>query len=401
LLLALALAPALHARADETRTIQLAPNDPRYARQAWPFQRTSLPAAWELTTGDPEVVVAVLDSGVDASHPDLPALAPGWDFVDDDADPDDEHGHGTAVAGAIAARLGNGVGSAGVCPSCTVMAVKVLGDAGGEASDDDIVAGIRWATDRGADVINISLGGPDYGHALAQAVADAIARGVVVVAAGGNDGTTLPYHPAALPGVIGVAASDHRSRLYGFSNYGRHLDLAAPGCVQTTLVGGRFGEACGTSLAAPFVAGVAGLVRSRQPGLTGAEVERALTASAVPAPGLDVGYGVVDAKRALALADALAPAPRIAGSPQVGRRLAAQSGRDWDGPAPHRLAFQWQSCRAAGPAFRCTDLRGANASELVVARTIVGARLRVRATAVAADGTRTSRVSGVSPVVRG
>ena len=384
----------------------LAPNDPGYARQRWPYVATALPAAWELTTGDAGVVIAVLDSGVDASHPDLPPLAAGYDFVNDDADPADDHGHGTAVAGAIGARLGNGVGGAGVCPACTVMAVKVLDGASGEASDSDIVAGIVWATDRGADVINISLGGPDYGRALEDAVAYATSRGVVVVAAGGNEGTAVPYYPAALTGVVGVAASDHRQRLYDFSNRGTHLDLAAPGCLQTTLLGGATGQACGTSLAAPFVAGIAGLVRSRRPALTGAQVESVLTGGAVAGAALDVRHGLVDAHRTLALADALGPArlphvPTIAGAAQVGRRLLARPGGGWAGAAPHRFRYQWQSCRSSGAVLRCADLRNATAAAVVVPRSSIGARLRVRASAAAADGTVSVRVSGVSAVVRG
>ena len=390
-----------YAARETFRTPTLEPNDPAYARARWPYLGTALPAAWDLTTGDPAIVVAVLDSGVDASHPDLPPLAPGYDFVDDDPDPADDHGHGTAVTGALGARLGNGVGSAGVCPACTVMPIKVLDGKTGEASDTDIVAGIVWATDRGADVINISLGGPDYGQALQDAVSYATARGVVVVAAGGNDGTDLPSYPAALAGVIGVAASDSGNHLYAFSNRGTHLDVAAPGCLQTTLLGGATGHACGTSLAAPFTAGVAALVRARRPALSGAQVETALTGGAVAVPGLDVQHGVVDAHRSLALADSLAGAPTIGGAAHVGRRLVATPGADWDGVAPHSFRYQWQSCRPAAEALRCTNLRGETAGALLVRRSAVGARLRVRTTAVASDGTRSARVSGVSPVVRG
>ena len=399
-----------YAARESTRTPALAPNDPGYLRQAWPFLRAAVPAAWDVTTGDGGAVIAVLDSGIDPSHPDLPPLAAGYDFVNDDADPADDHGHGTTVAGAIAARLGNGLGSAGVCPRCTLMPIKVLDGVSGEASDADIVAGIVWATDHGADVINISLSGPDYGQALADAVAYATSRGVVVVAAGGNDGTSALQYPAALDGVVGVAASDDRNALYDFSNHGSHLDLAAPGCLQTTLNGGRYGQACGTSLAAPFVAGVAGLVRSRRPALSGAQVVDVLAAGAVRGLGLDVEDGLVDAAKALRLADQLAPAApetlvaqaaagnaavAIGGTARVGRTLVAR----WSGGA-NGLRFQWQACRAVHGVQRCTNLAGATSAALRIGRGQVGLRLRVRATVTAADGTRSVLSSRVSAVVR-
>ena len=346
-----------------------------------------------MTTGAGEATIAVLDSGVDASHPDLPRLAPGYDVVNHDSDPADDLGHGTEVAGAIAARLGNGIGAAGVCPLCSIMPVKVIDGVRGVASDADIVAGIVWATDHGADVINLSLAGPEYSRALQDGVGYATSRGVVVVvAAGGNDGTATKQYPAALDGVVGVAASDDHDRLYDFSNHGAHLDLAAPGCVYTTLRGGAYGEACGTSLAAPLVAGIAGLVRAHRPALTGDQVARVLVDGAKRGLGLDVADGLVDARRALELADALNPVPantaipRIAGTVAVGGTLTATPGT-WTGD-PSAYAYAWERCGAA----RCTAVAGAlaNTYELTSAdaargsasssppRTRVGPRLGAR-----------------------
>jgi subtilisin family serine protease len=267
----------------------------------------------------------------------------------------------------------------------------------------DIIAGIVWATDHGADVINLSLAGPDYSRTLEQGVAYAVARGVVVVAAGGNDGTATKQYPAAFDGVVGVAASDDHDRLYDFSNHGPHLDVAAPGCMYTTLRRGAFGEACGTSIAAPLVAGIAGLVRSRRPGLTGEQVASVLADGAKRGLGLDVAAGLVDAHRALELAEALSPAApassaepssvAIAGPAKVGSHLVAR----WHGEATGRLRFQWQVCSTA---LRCSNVLGGTSAKLLVSRAHIGRRLRVRTLAVGADVATSSVTSAASAVVR-
>lgn len=318
--------------------LETLPNDPLLAEQWWlrntgqehliadppprradgtPDADVDAPEAWDVTTGN--AVVAVLDTGVDLSHPDLapnlwvnPGEVPdngldddgngyaddvhGWDFAEDDPVPQDRNGHGTHVAGIVAAVAGNGVGGAGVCPGCRIMVLRSKLDLAGT------VEAIAYAVDNGADVINMSFGDGSFSRLLRRAIARAGARGVLVVAAAGNqlgdndmrlvidedgDGARecCPTYPASydLPNIIAVAASNHADR-YGyrtgcairngevlprcaFTNVGHDsVDLAAPGVdVLSTFPSGAYEVLDGTSMAAPVVAGVAGLVRSVHP----------------------------------------------------------------------------------------------------------------------------------------
>jgi hypothetical protein len=277
------------------------PNDPLWPLE-WSPRTTQAPAAWDRTVGDEQTVVAVVDTGVDSTQPDLRGrLVPGFDFVNEDADPSDDNGHGTAVAGVVAAAGDNGLGVAGYCWRCRLIAVKVLG-ADGSGFSSDLARGIVWATDQGARVLNASLGGPVEDAAVAAAAGYAQAHGALVVAAAGNDSSSLLAYPAAIPGVVSVAASDPGDQLYAFSNSG--AALAAPGENTTTSLGGGYERFLGTSSAAPVVSGTAGLLLSLVPAATPAELSDALEQSAVPMGG--VVYGRVDADRAL---KALAPAP--------------------------------------------------------------------------------------------
>ena len=277
------------------------------------------PAAWKLTTGASETIVAVLDTGVDLSHPDLAgAFVPGYDFVNHDEDPSDDHGHGTMVAGVIAARSNNRIGGAGACSRCSVMPVKVIaGNGSGNAAD--VAAGISWAVDHGARVLNLSfvLSGPDDG--VAQAIDYARSRGVVVVAAAGNAGSTDVTFPASLPGVIGVTGTDGADARYAWASYGSWVRLAAPGCSQTTAPAGGYGDFCGTSSSAAFVSGLAGLARSFAADASADAVAAALAANAVPV-GDFVSAGRIDAAAVLG---ALRPAAPPASRPVPRRRSAA------------------------------------------------------------------------------
>jgi subtilisin family serine protease len=270
----------------------------------WPQQESlrvaGFPKAWDVTQGSSKIVVAVLDTGVDENHPDLRgALVAGWDFIGNDADPADGHGHGTAVAGVIGARSNNHAGGAGICWRCLVMPVRVL-DSTGSGDDTLIAAGIVWATDHGAQVINLSLGGPGTSVELTNAVTYANAKGAVVVAAAGNSGVTTQFFPAADPRVVSVAATTVSDQRFSWSNFGSWVRLAAPGCNVATIMGGGYGTFCGTSSATPLVSGLVALELSAQPAATAREAEDALARAALPLPAF-VQYGRIDAGKTLAL----------------------------------------------------------------------------------------------------
>jgi subtilisin family serine protease/uncharacterized protein YkwD len=274
------------------------PNDPHWSEQSG-LRIARFAEAWATSLGSPDVVIAVLDTGVSAGHPDLAgAVLPGYDVLNGDEDAADDHGHGTAVAGVVAARTNNALGIAGVCWLCRIVPVKVLG-ANGYGPSSAVAAGIVWAADHGADIINLSLGSPESTDALASAVGYANRRGALIVAAAGNAGATTPFYPAAEPGVLAVAATDDDDRPYSWSNRGGWVPVAAPGCLTTTLPAG-YGFECGTSFAAPIVAGLAGLALGIRPELPAAELANVVRRGAVPI-GPAVTSGRVDAARTLGL----------------------------------------------------------------------------------------------------
>ena len=245
-------------------------------------------AAWDLTTGA-GVTIAVVDTGVDAAHPDLaPNYAGGWDWVDNDSDPADLHGHGTHVAGTAAARGGDGIGVAGVSWNASIMALRIL-DANGSGSVADAIDAYEYAGTHGAHVLNASFGGGGY----SQAERDAIQAqpDVLFVAAAGNDGTNNDLYPEypcsyAVEHLVCVAASNQSDGMAGFSNYGSvSVDLAAPGTnVLSSIPGADYGYKSGTSMATPHVAGTAALVFAGHPGATPLEVKQALLAGVDPKP---------------------------------------------------------------------------------------------------------------------
>jgi subtilisin family serine protease len=196
------------------------------------------------------------------------------------------------VAGVIAARAGNGIGVTGACAACTIMPVKVL-DSSGSGTAAAMANGIRWATDHGANIINLSLVLSGNDPSVAEAIAYAHDHGLLVVAAAGNASNDAQTFPASYPGVLSVAATDSGDRAYSWTTFGSWVSVAAPGCSMSTAPGGAFAEFCGTSAAAPLVAGLAGLAMSTgRP--TAADVGAALQRTALPLPGT-VGAGRVDA----------------------------------------------------------------------------------------------------------
>jgi subtilisin family serine protease len=284
--------------------LDVSPNDTGWPQQ-WGLRVVGIPQAWSLVkTGAKPTVVAVVDTGVDPAQADLRgALVPGYDFVHNTTNPLDDHGHGTAVAGVIAARTDNLEGIAGVCGTCLVMPVKVL-DSEGVGDDSVIAAGVVWAVDHGAKVINLSLGGPGTAPSLDNAVSYAVRKGVFVVAAAGNSSSTTPFYPAASPQAVGVAATTEGDAPYSWSNSGSWVKFAAPGC-NLAPFGNDYETFCGTSSATPIVAGLAGLSLEATPNATPEQLEQALAKSAVAVPGF-VQFGRVDAPGTLS---ALVPPP--------------------------------------------------------------------------------------------
>ncbi|MCE5191586.1 MAG: S8 family serine peptidase [Actinomycetia bacterium] len=305
------------------------PNDPLFSAQ-WAYRHIQGASAWDVERGDAFVTVAIIDTGADLTHPELiPALdlTRDWDFVNDDDTADDVNGHGTHVAGIIAAASNNAIGVVGTAPGVKTVPIKVIGTAGG--SNADFVEGLWYAADLGVDVINMSVGttAGDLGAggiALMQDAVDyAYSNGIVMVAAAGNDSSSDSYYPGACDHVISVSATDPTDMLAAYSNYGSAIDIAAPGggaasgtgILSTyTIFGSHTYEYLfGTSMASPFVAAGAALLRSHVPTATPAEVETALFSSAkdMGEAGWDSKYGHGMLQMRDALDAILAPAPGV------------------------------------------------------------------------------------------
>jgi len=295
---------------DSTSSLPFAPlrpstlsvSDPRLGEQ-WALSKMQVPNAWDYSTGNPDVLVAVLDTGADFSHPDLAGkLVPGYDFVNQDDNPQDDHGHGTHVSGIIAAATNNGIGIAGVSYNTRVLVVKIL-NAQGVGTHADIAQGIIWAADHGARVINMSLGGTQGSQTLQDAVNYAWDHGVVIVAAAGNSSTNTPSYPGAYENAIAVAATDQNDGRASFTNYGSFwVDVAAPGVgILSTIMGGSYASWSGTSMATPNVSGVAALIIAQAPGRSNADVRYLIehTADQISGTGIYWRWGRVNAYRAL------------------------------------------------------------------------------------------------------
>ena len=267
------------------------PNDPLYNSE-WHLATINASAAWDVTTGNPQVVIAVCDTGVDATHPDLAArLVPGWNVIDQNDDTSPAHPHGTWVAGVAAASSNNATGVAAPAMNCQVMPIRITSRSDGGAATSDIAAGAIWAADHGARVINVSYAG--YGSSIiADAAAYVRSKGALFVMAAGNDGDYVPN--AEDPNILAVSATNSDDGLAGFTTTGPFIDLSAPGSgIWTTGLQGSYTTVNGTSSSAPLVAGAAALILSVYPQLTAGEVEALLKVSADDrgAAGYDTGYG--------------------------------------------------------------------------------------------------------------
>jgi hypothetical protein len=287
--------------------ISVTPNDPDYPSQ-WHLKSINAPTAWGITTGSSSVTIAVVDSGVDSSHPDLTSkLVAGWNFVNNTANTADDYGHGTAVAGTAAAATNNGVGIAGVSWNAMIMPLLVL-DSTGSASYSNVASAIQYAADHGVRIINVSLGGTAVSSTLQSAINYAWNKGSVVFAAAMNNSSSTPYYPAACTYVVAVSATEPTGTLASFSNFGSYIDLAAPGDnILTTMQGGGYGTWYGTSFAAPIAASVGALALSVKPGISASALVSLLENNADPLGGYTgwnqyFGYGQVDAYRAVAAA---------------------------------------------------------------------------------------------------
>ncbi|MFT7288526.1 MAG: serine protease, partial [Halieaceae bacterium] len=346
----LAATPGVRSAEPNYRVRPLAsPNDEAYAFQ-WHYPLINIPGAWDSTTGDASVVVAVVDTGVLTQHPDLAGqFVDGYDFIsnarealdgdgidpnpEEDVDPSNPGAanfHGTHVAGTIGARGNNSIGVAGVAYDCRVMPLRALAANGGTSYD--VNQAIRYAAglpnDSGrlpaqaADIINLSLGGGGFSPSSQDLFNQLRERGIIVVAAAGNEGSTIHSYPASYDNVISVSAVDTQQRLTSYSNTGSRIDIAAPGgdgssdangdgypdgVLSTGSSDGEFAYTflSGTSMAAPHVAGVLALMKSINPALDAGDIDRLLEAGALTgdlgAPGRDdrYGYGLIDARKAI------------------------------------------------------------------------------------------------------
>ncbi|MBL8843170.1 MAG: S8 family serine peptidase [Planctomycetes bacterium] len=311
---------------DHARRLAHVPNDP-YWPNHWHLQNITADLAWDTEKGDPSVVVAVMDTGLEVTHPDLAGNVwfnpgeiagnaidddgngyvddvNGYDFAYLDGTPNDVHGHGTACAGIVAATQDNAIGVSGVAPQCRVAGIKAALDTG-YFYDSANVPAFLYCADMGFKVISMSFYADDVTAAERDAVDYCWQKGLVLVGAAGNELSVIPYYPGSYEHVISVAATDGANNPTWFTNYGSWVDVAAPGVsIATTTIGGGYTTGfAGTSAACPHVAGLAGLLFAANPAATNADVRAALedTADATiyGSWGEYTGYGKVDCDAAV------------------------------------------------------------------------------------------------------
>jgi len=283
--------------------VNFVPNDPKWTMQ-WGPKKIEADYAWNTTTGNRSILVAVIDTGVDYNHSDLDDnyVALGYDWVNNDTDPMDDHSHGTHCAGIIAAETNNTIGVAGIA-QVTIMAEKAFNQSG-DGLEDDIANAIIHAVDQGANILSNSWGDYEENQLIHNAINYAYSHGLLIIAAAGNEDTSSKLYPAAYDEIVAVTATNSSDNKASFSNYGNWVEVAAPGAsIHSTIPGGSYGDKSGTSMACPHVAGVAALIWSRFPNVTRDWVRAQLryTSDDLGAPGFDqyYGYGRVNARRAV------------------------------------------------------------------------------------------------------
>jgi len=401
---------ACYVEPDSTRQLDYTPTDPQYRLQKGAYEPLGMPAVWDRTKGSSQVVVAVIDTGVDLDHPEFAGrLVTGYDFGDEDSSPNDplHHGHGTHVAGTIAANMDNGHNGTGVAPRARIMPLKVehsgphnglCGCLFDGLKTSDICQAILYAADHGADVINMSLGGTNYSQYEADCVAYALSMDVVVCASTGNDGEFLEQYPASFPGVIGVGSVGYRDDIAPprspwvvslFSNRGALCDIVAPGeDIWSTAPPGADGGGfltgsgqymTGTSMASPHVAGVVALIRSAHPEFNRRQAEAMLLGSVddLGAVGRDdhYGHGMLNPYRALGDApDSYEPDGAVSSArastlgAQYGHTFAPLGDRDFRSfSAVAGRAYRIRTSAAAGKSATLT-LYGTNGTTAITSR---------------------------------
>jgi len=281
------------------------PNDQFYQEEyQWNLPAIGTEKGWSISRGNEDITIAVIDTGVDLDHPDLKnRLVNGYNVLGDNHQPDDDNGHGTHVAGIIASETNNREGIAGMTWYNKIMPVKAM-SAEGYGTTFDIAKGIIWAVENGANVINLSLGNYKESNVLQRAIRYAYNHDVVLIAAAGNDSSQQPSYPAAYPEVLSVSAVNYDGKLADFSNYGSYINISAPGVyIPSTYYKNQYASLSGTSMAAPHVTGLAGLIKSANPELSNKEIMEIIQSSArdLGKKGKDIqfGNGLIDVNSAL------------------------------------------------------------------------------------------------------
>jgi len=279
-----------------------------YLDKQWALVKTNWLQAWPLTLDSPDVLVAVLDTGIDRDHKDLVGKVVAEVNFSHSPVVDDLHGHGTHIAGIIAADMDNSIGIAGAAPGRLIMNVKVADDRG-RCDAAAIADGIVWAVDRGANILNISLSLSEPSEALEEAIAYAWSHGAIIIAAAGNNGNSAPQYPAYYSQVLAVTATSEDDSRMPLASYGDWVDVAAPGYqIYSTLPDNEYGYKTGTSQAAAYVAGLAVFLYSIATdsdgdGWVNDEVRTAIENSSQQIDGSGMGNGLVDWAEAIAQLD--------------------------------------------------------------------------------------------------